>query len=348
MRTSPSRSSRPDTRAHRTTWGEDLVTVVLGSWLTLGGFVDGYAHRNLDTPETFFTPWHAVLYSGFLAVAFWLTWLVIRDRSRASSLTGAIPIGYGTSVAGVVVFMAGAIGDMFWHIIFGIEVSIDALLSPTHLLLLIGALLILSGPLRAAWFDDDPPPGLRPLLPAVLAATMAAAQLGFFFQYMDGTSVRLMETPYIPGVETGYFAVVAGVGSVLITTMILMGALLLLMRRWTLPFGAGLVLFGGFGLLMELLEGFDYRQELIAPLVAGLAVDLLVRTLRPGADRPASLRILAFAVPVVMWIVHFGIFSVFAEINWPVSVWTGLIFFAGLAGVGLSLLAFPFVRRPST
>ena len=135
---------------------------------------------------------------------------------------------------------------------------------------------------------------------------MAAAQLGFFFQYMDGTSVRLMETPYIPGVETGYFAVVAGVGSVLITTMILMGALLLLMRRWTLPFGAGLVLFGGFGLLMELLEGFDYRQELIAPLVAGLAVDLLVRTLRPGADRPASLRILAFAVPVVMWIVHFG------------------------------------------
>ena len=114
--------------------------------------------------------------------------------------------------------MAGAIGDMFWHIVFGIEVSIDALLSPTHLLLLIGALLILSGPLRAAWFDDDPPPGLRPLLPAVLAATMAAAQLGFFFQYMDGTSIRFMETPYIPGVETGYFAVVAGVGSVLITT----------------------------------------------------------------------------------------------------------------------------------
>ena len=60
---------RSDTRAHRTTWGEDLITVVLGSWLTLGGFVDGYAHRNLDTPETFFTPWHAVLYSGYLAVA---------------------------------------------------------------------------------------------------------------------------------------------------------------------------------------------------------------------------------------------------------------------------------------
>jgi len=323
MRTSPSRSPRTDTRANRTTWGEDLITVILASWLTFGGFVDGFAHRNLDTPETFFTPWHAVLYSGFLAVAFWLAWLVIRDRPRAPSLTGAI-------------------GDMLWHILFGIEVSIDALLSPTHLLLLIGALLILSGPLRAAWFDNDPPPGLRPLLPAVLAATMAAAQLGFFFQYMDGTSVRFMETPYLPGTESGYFAVVAGVGSVLITTVILMGALLLLLRRWVLPFGAGMVLFGGFGLLMELLEGFDYPQEMIAPVLAGLTVDLVVRWLRPGAGRPASLRILAFAVPVAMWIAHFGLFSLVAEINWPVSVWTGLIFFAGLAGVGLSLLVFPF------
>ncbi|MGH8947544.1 MAG: hypothetical protein ACRDXF_01700, partial [Acidimicrobiia bacterium] len=180
------------------------------------------------------------------------------------------------------------------------------------------------------------------LLPAVLAATMAAAQLGFFFQYMDGTSVRFMETPYLPSTESGYFAVVAGVGSVLITTVILMGTLLLLMRRWVLPFGIGLVLFSGFGLLMELLEGFDYRRELIAPVVAGLAVDLLVRALRPGADRPAALRILAFVVPVLMWIVHFGIFGVVSDINWPVAVWTGLIFFAGLAGVGLSLLAFPF------
>jgi hypothetical protein len=344
MRTSPSRSHPPEMRANRTTWGDDMITVILASWLTLGGFVDGFAHRNLDTPETFFTPWHAVLYSGFLAVTFWLAWLVIRDRPGASSLTRAIPFGYGTSVAGVVVFMAGAIGDMLWHIIFGIEVSIDALLSPTHLLLLVGALLILSGPLRAAWFDADPPPGLRPLLPPVLAATMAAAQLGFFFQYMDGTSVRFMETPYLPGSESGYFAVVAGVGSVLITTVILMGTLLLLMKRWVMPFGAGLVLFGGFGLLMELLEGFDYRQELIAPVVAGLGVDLLVRTLRPGADRPAALRILAFAVPVLMWVVHFGLFSVSAEINWPVAVWSGLIFFSGLAGVGLSLLAFPFWR----
>ncbi len=40
---------------------EDLVTALLATWLTIGGFVDGFAHRNLDTPETFFTPWHGIL-----------------------------------------------------------------------------------------------------------------------------------------------------------------------------------------------------------------------------------------------------------------------------------------------
>ncbi|MGH8916517.1 MAG: hypothetical protein ACRDZM_18625 [Acidimicrobiia bacterium] len=325
----------------RTTPGQDLVTALLGSWMTLGAFVDGYAHRNLDTPETFFTPWHGVLYSGFLAVTAWLVWLVVNNRPRSDSLTGAIPVGYGTALIGAIVFMAGGVGDMFWHILFGIEVSIDALLSPTHLMLLVGALLILSGPMRSAWLRDDPRTDLGRVLAPVLAVTMAAAQLGFFFQYMDGTSARFMELRYVPGIEEGYFAVVAGVGSIMLTTIIVIGALLLLMRRWLLPPGAGLLLFGGFGLLMETLEGFDFALELIPPLAAGLVVDLLGPLLRRDRQRSAPIRVLAFLTPVVMWSVHFALFATHAEINWPVSVWAGLILFTGLAGIGLSLLVFP-------
>ena len=328
----------------RTTPGQDLITVLLGTWLTLGGFVDGFAHRNLDTPETFFTPWHAVLYSGFLAVSGWLLWLVIRNRPRVSSMSAAIPVGYGTALAGATLFMAGGLGDLVWHVVFGIEVSIDALLSPTHLMLLVGALLILSGPLRSAWFDDGPA-GWGRLLAPVLAVTMGAAQLGFFFQYMDGTSARFMETRYVPGLEEGYFAVVAGVGSILITTMILMGGLLLLMRRWDLPLGAGVLYFAGFGVTMEILEGYDFPGDLIAPLAAGLLVDLLVWLWPPGPEGVGRIRGLAFLVPVVMWSVYFMVFETSSEIAWPVAVWSGLIVFAGLAGVGLSLLAFPPMRR---
>ena len=230
----------------------------------------------------------------------------------------------------------------------GIEVSIDALLSPTHLLLLIGALLILSGPIRAYLRRRWTARVLRPLLPVVLAATMAAAQLGFFFQHLDGTSVRVNGADALHPVCGDRRLRRGGGGRICTRSPRSPGwgpapadaQMDIALRRRAGPIC--------FGLLMELLEGFDYRQEPFALRAAGLAVDLLVLTLRLGAHRPASLRILAFAVPVVMWIVHFGMFSVFAELNWPVSVWTGTIFFAGLAGVGLSLLAFPFARRPST
>lgn len=53
-----------------------FVTMLLGTWLVLGIFIDGYAH-NHDVVETFFTPWHAILYSGFLACAAWILGMIV-------------------------------------------------------------------------------------------------------------------------------------------------------------------------------------------------------------------------------------------------------------------------------
>src|SRR5438445_725148 len=67
---------------------EDAITVACTSWLILGLFVDGWAH-NHQKPESFFTPWHALLYSGFLATAAWLWSRYERHRG--------VPVGYGRS-----------------------------------------------------------------------------------------------------------------------------------------------------------------------------------------------------------------------------------------------------------
>ena len=48
------------------------ITVVAGAWVVLGVFVDGWAHFNRPGLETFFTPWHALLYSGAAALFGWL------------------------------------------------------------------------------------------------------------------------------------------------------------------------------------------------------------------------------------------------------------------------------------
>lgn len=92
------KTERPPTSSIAASRRDDLITALLGSWLTIGGFVDGFAHRNLDTPETFFTPWHAILYTGYLTTGAWVFWLVVRNRRVADSLRGSIPTGYETTV----------------------------------------------------------------------------------------------------------------------------------------------------------------------------------------------------------------------------------------------------------
>lgn len=46
----------------------DRVMLACCAWLVSGLFIDGWVHFHLvSATETFFTPWHALLYSGFLA-----------------------------------------------------------------------------------------------------------------------------------------------------------------------------------------------------------------------------------------------------------------------------------------
>jgi hypothetical protein len=49
--------------------GFEMSFTLLSAWLVGGLFLDGWAHFHVAALETFFTPWHAVFYSGFLALA---------------------------------------------------------------------------------------------------------------------------------------------------------------------------------------------------------------------------------------------------------------------------------------
>lgn len=86
----------PTAPAPRLSAREDLLTVAFAGWLVLGLFVDGWAH-NTDKPETFFTPWHGLFYSGFVATALWMGSRYLRyaawsdPSSREPSLRGFLP-----------------------------------------------------------------------------------------------------------------------------------------------------------------------------------------------------------------------------------------------------------------
>ncbi|GER86165.1 hypothetical protein KDW_03270 [Dictyobacter vulcani] len=129
----------------------DLLFSLATVWFLAGACLDAWAHSHLARLETFFTPWHAVLYSGFLATALVLFGVICINRTRTSSWREAIPSGYELTVLAVAGFAIGGVGDMLWHIFFGIEQNIDAEMSPTHLLLMACGCIFLASPYRALY-----------------------------------------------------------------------------------------------------------------------------------------------------------------------------------------------------
>jgi hypothetical protein len=232
----PRLSDDPASRP-RASWTADLVTILLGLWVVAGLVADGNTHVTTPQLETFFTPSHGVLYSGFVAAASWIAWQVAANLRRGRRGRLAVPKGYGLGLLGAVIFAGGGAADLGWHSLLGIEADIQALLSPPHLVLFLGAALILTTPWRSAWAaaDDDAALGFRAFLPVLLSATATAMFAAFFLMYIS---------PFTPDAPTaGRAALFAGheqqelfqahgIAAILLTTTVLLVALLLLVRRW--------------------------------------------------------------------------------------------------------------------
>src|SRR5215469_4113910 len=116
----------------------DWIMAVLGSLSILGGLTDVWTHTHIPKLETFFTPWHALVYGSFALQACVLIGTAVINYRKGYSLLNCMPLGYGLSLIGVGVYALSGVGDLLWHTFFGIEQVLDAAFSPTHLCLTIG------------------------------------------------------------------------------------------------------------------------------------------------------------------------------------------------------------------
>src|SRR3546814_12736548 len=94
-------------------------------------------------------------YSGFTSKTLAAVLVAARSRTSDRPWRETLPAGHGLTLAALAVFAVGAGGDLVWHEAFGVEVGVEALLSPTHPLLLVGGVVELSAPFRAAWDGAD-------------------------------------------------------------------------------------------------------------------------------------------------------------------------------------------------
>ena len=93
--------------------------------------------------------------SGLLAVASLVLAMLYKNRSQGYPWRSTMPVGYGLSLIGLLIFVVGGLGDLIWHEIFGFEHDLEALLSPSHLVLAFSGALMVAGPFRAAWHRPD-------------------------------------------------------------------------------------------------------------------------------------------------------------------------------------------------
>jgi hypothetical protein len=339
-------------RRRAMSWRGDLLTALLSAWLIAGVFLDAWAHNTRPSLETFFTPWHAVLYSGFLATGGWITWTACRARRRGGSWA-AVPPGYGLAAGGVVVFAVAGFGDMLWHVVFGIERDLAALLSPTHLGLFVGMLLIVTAPLRSAW--AWPGPGRGPLLPAalslMLAGTLTAFVLQPFHPIAHNFVSRRLATLILE--RTGSTFAVArymltGLAGFMVATLCLFAPVLLLVQRWRPPAG---VIAGMVALQCLLMQGtVGFRDPLLAGLGAfgALAVEGLARALRPEAGDRWRVQAFAGLAPPLFWGIYMaGIAIRDGGLGWGVEFWSGTLVWTGLTLLALALaMSSGGARRP--
>lgn len=313
--------SRPSRSADQR---RDLITALLCTWLIGGLVLDGWAHRNTPELESFFTPWHGVFYTGYLATATWVLKSSIVARDGRAQVRP--PPGYGLGLIGLAIFGVGGLSDGVWHTILGIESSIDALLSPPHLLLFTGTMLVTSCPIRSALAGTGADRNLRTFLPVVLATSQLLFLWAFILTFLSGFTTPLPGQALISNNLQSEYVAAAGIGSILLSTIILTLGIAWLTSRWRLPAGAITLTGGLLAVAVTLLDGLSIPAAVLPPLVTSAIVDVWMRP-RPSPVVSAVRVGLAF---LVGWALFFALYASLYTLAWPPELWAGSMLLAPL------------------
>jgi hypothetical protein len=340
--------------------GYDL-RVLASIFVTVFGMaLDLWAHltKRVSNEEGFFTLWHLVMYTGIGLVVIHIVWPVIQGLRQGKTIRQSVPMGYLWAFYGVPIIMLGGLGDAVWHTLFGVEIGTEALVSPSHILLMIGLFALLSAPFRAMCLRRQPGstlewradwPGLVSLgfVWFFIVAVFWYAN-SIFITYRWYTPSAIVEWGLRVPTELGNHIVasapaemlemgfVQGALSILFTTFTLLFVLMTVGRRYRLPIGFWAMLFA-FGSLHAFL--YKQTQLFVVALVAGVLVEVLLRALDYRRDE-RRLRLATVFMPALFHAVLMFAAVIFGN-WWTLHVLLGFPLFAGLIGGLIGLVIKP-------
>jgi len=322
----------------------DWLMAGMGLWLLGGLYLDGWAHTH-NQAESFFTPWHGVLYTGFLVQAAVLAGVWVRNLRRGQAWREALPAGYGLSLVGAGIFTVGGVLDMIWHLVFGIEVSVEALLSPTHLMLAFGGILLVTGPLRAALARREAKSAWGDSLPMLISVIILFSFFTFFTDYASPFGGTYITNPDGPLASYSFQIQALGITQFLFQSALLAGIVLVLLRNNKLRLGHVTLLLTIDTALMVIMHE---RYMAVSPwylfgvgVAGGLLGDVLFALLKPSLSNIRGLRLFAFGLPAGLYFFYIVTALVTVGLWWSIHLWTGAIVLSGAAGWLVSYLVIP-------
>jgi hypothetical protein len=247
-----------------------LIISLFGSVLEIwGGSWDITSHA-LGAPESFFTPPHAVLYSGVgisLIAAIAALGIIIRDKEiRQKSFS----LGLKLIIIGSLVQIIAGPGDYLWHELFGT----DGLLSPTHLTLITGILIqsvgIVIGLTRMIQYNFKV---TKPSI-AVGFSALWFIVIAFIFQFTlpisKGETINWNPDPYVAGI-------------ILILTMPFFGTMIFWgaaksMKEfgWVSVSAAGLIILNVTANVIPATALWEYLSWFVVPMIIALVADGII------------------------------------------------------------------------
>ncbi len=163
----------------------DWLMVVLASWAIAGIFLVGRAYNRVPAPDSLFSPWHLILYSGLVANVIGVYTSLAVSYLRERDWKQALSTSYKLYSSGLAIILFGGLIGLVWRQLFSIDESIRSLPSPVHLALALGGVLIMIGPLYSAWqrSTGNLNRNWASMLPVLLSLTYAFSIITFFAQF---------------------------------------------------------------------------------------------------------------------------------------------------------------------
>lgn len=277
----------------------------------------------------FLSSWHLVLYGGVAAVAVVLGAFALVHGPRAPLTL------LRSACAGLAALTAGGVADSVWHEAFGIEASFQALVSPPHLIVFAGLVLLMVAPIGAVADGPSAPLDILRSLVLALSVTSLLGVISLFTGYLTpliGGS-RFQAGAYLePLIGTSYldYDTSRGLAQTLWFGVLVSLAVVGVRARSAPASGTWTVAFGLLGVAPLVASGRDALPLTVALFVYGLVSDL-------GGTHQRPHPLVTGTAVAAMWTAMFATIEASGrqELVWVKELWGGAIATGFLVGVAV-------------